>query len=200
MGKKARADKKKEARAAKKAAKKAKHASSSSSYESSYSSDSTYVSGDYDDLDDLLDDIEYAIQTSVHDVALEAKWALEDYIYKWYNTYSPKDYNRTYDFVNSADILDETEDGYVVGFDTSRIYRLSRAKNPKWGAHENFKKEDVSDSIPEYLINGSPMVAGGGNRRPFDGLEQLTYDLIRDYGKMMEHELVSNGLEIIGMR
>ena len=68
-------------------------------------------------LDSLFRHIEKNISNSLHYIALEVEKIMKEYIMKHlYNAYTPEDYTRTYDYINSLRIkkVNKTNSGYQV--------------------------------------------------------------------------------------
>lgn len=68
----------------------------------------------------------------------------------WYDRYSPKDYDRTYNLLNSV--------SYRVKEDSVEIYidedKLVHAVQAGWNQHMSFDGEDFSAGLIEFIENG----------------------------------------------
>lgn len=82
----------------------------------------------------------------------DAKEKLRDYIQEyWYDTYTPKDYDRTYDLLNSVDAKIEGNE-VVLYFDD---YQISSNRTGGWGQHIGFEGEPFEIEFIEMGLGGS---------------------------------------------
>jgi len=108
-------------------------------------------------LDSLIRHVEKNISNSLHYVALEVEKIMKEYIMEHlYNAYTPEDYTRTYDYINSLRIkkVNKTNSGYQVEiyFDTDAIYPRDADGDNRWSSHQNITNDvDVSKYIPLWI-------------------------------------------------
>lgn len=118
-----------------------------------------------------------AIELALDDVAAKSVERLTQYISEnWYEKYSPKDYQRTFEFLKSIAVIKArmVEDGSIeteIYFNTDKINAHVRKKG--LNAHASFSGKDVSQVIPEWLELGNSNIVGRKDTVSSDGLHSL---------------------------
>lgn len=118
---------------------------------------------DLRDLTRVFKYIEKSVKISISEVMQKIKDILKDYILAhWYNRagFSPSNYTRTYDYINSISIskVQVNGNGEVsasIYFDTDKIRPLPPAFPGEWGQHSGLSGQDVSAAIPYYIEYGN---------------------------------------------
>lgn len=124
------------------------------------------------DLNRVFKHIERVVRINMLEVMQKIKVVLVDYIMtNWYNRigFSPLNYTRTYDYVNSIDIskVEMRGDGKIsasIFFDTDKMRPLPPAFPGEWGIHQGLSGQDVSAAIPYFIEygNNSPLYSYEG--------------------------------------
>lgn len=144
--------------------------------------------------------ISECLSEAVDEAASEALDYLRNFIMQnWYNTYDPKTYERTRDFLESASKTQTTTNSKnevvcMLHFDTSKIY--SRYYGP-WhlNQHASFYGKDVSESIPRWIERGNPNIISRSGK-PLGSMEATIGMLERVFHKMVAKNLRKHGLKI----
>ena len=151
-------------------------------------------------VEDLELYISECLSKAVDEAAGEALDFLKDYIVtNWYNTYDPKAYERTREFLESASKTETTMNNKneivcMLYFDTSKIY--PRYFGPwKLNQHASFSGKDVSKSIPAWIERGNPNIIGR-NGKPLGSMEATINMLEKDFHKKVAQKLRAQGLKI----
>lgn len=126
----------------------------------------------YDQLQKYLNrHIGIALQQTGKDV----EKLVYDYIMENWYIYTPNEYLRTYQFINSLRVskVIETNGRYYVSiyFDTSAI-RASSVNDSRWNQHMSIHGEDVSGAIPLWIEEGN----NPNNKNPiyeYDGIHMM---------------------------
>jgi len=111
------------------------------------------------------------IKFALGEVAKKVEQVVKDYVMEnWYNAYTPTQYTRTYEFINSLTIskVEELGNGQysvVLFFDTNKIYPSAPDGIGRWSRHASITEvewdggtprlnDDVSDWIPYWISEG----------------------------------------------
>jgi hypothetical protein len=124
------------------------------------------------DLNRVFKHIERIVRINIPEAMTKIKEVLVDYIMtNWYSRigFSPSNYTRTYQYVNSIDIskVEMRGDGQIsasIFFDTNKIRPLPPAFPGEWGQHQGLSGQDVSAAIPYFIEfgNNSPLYSYEG--------------------------------------
>lgn len=159
------------------------------------------------DLQRLVDYIEKQTQDSLRLVALEVETMMKNYIIdKLYNSYTPKDYARSYNYLNSLTVRkvyknDKGELETEIFFDPNKIY--SREIHDRyWNQHMSLDGSTTWNGVPISELLPVWMEKGvSGSRWDREGiyvvdniLKKLDND--KQFKKMMERELRKKGFKI----
>lgn len=111
----------------------------------------------FKNLSDYYDYIDKSLKKAMKDIGEEVKLELQDYIWEnWYKTYNPKEYERTFDFLNCVTFnVGKSNGKYVaiVYYDTSKI-KAEYNEYSYWNNHMSLSGEDVSEYIPRWIEKG----------------------------------------------
>ena len=109
----------------------------------------------------------------------------------WYDTYSPLDYSRSYDLINSIDgIVEKNGKGdYTVRlfFDKSMIHSSG---GDGWGRHQGFDNERFADGLIEGIDTGIK----GSTNNPRYGVAIHFKDRITKFAQNMANKLLKQYL------
>ena len=159
------------------------------------------------DLQRLMDYIEKQTQDSLRLVALEVETMMKNYIIdKLYNSYTPKDYARSYNYLNSLTVRrvyknNKGELETEIFFDPNKIY--SREIHDRyWNQHMSvngdttWEGKSISEWIPVWMEHGV-----SGSKWDRDGIkvvDNILRELDNDkkFKKMMMNELRKKGFKV----
>lgn len=154
----------------------------------------------FDNLKSLQNYIRKNNKSVLHQIGLEIEEEMKQYIMKeLYQKYSPEDYARTYDYINSLTVssVKESSSGYVIEifFDANKISARS-VSDRYWNQHMSIDGDDFSKHIPyivEYGTNGSLH-----DREGIRVVEKTVEDLKQgDLIKKARNILKSKGFDIV---
>ena len=98
---------------------------------------------------------------------------------EWYSSYSPLDYERTEQFLESVVCrIDESNLTITVGYDAR--YIKSETRFGEWNVHRGFDYKDFRLGLVDFIENGGD--GGLSPRKGHDGINaiQQTMDFIQD--------------------
>ena len=142
------------------------------------------------------------IQKAVDKVAKDSVLYLTQYIMDhWYAKYSPKEYYRTFNFVQSASKTDTTISGRdgksvvcMLFFDTDKI--KPRFYGPEYlNPHANKFGASTAESIPRWIERGA-FFYGRGKTEGLGSMQATMKMLEREYPKRVQKELEKMGLKV----
>lgn len=153
------------------------------------------------EIENLQDVITQYLEVAVDQATEIALNYLCNYINdNWYETYTPRSYERTYDFLASATKLEAyvTQKGKVVAglyFDTNKIIPEKREKG--FNAHMSNSGVSTADSIPYFIeytndFFGRRKVSKNGLR----SMEKTIEMLEKNFPSMVQKELKKLGLDV----
>lgn len=151
------------------------------------------------DINNLEKYLLNCLTRSVDVVAENSLKILTDYIQKnWYNSYDPKSYKRTYDFLQSASRTETTQDGKnsvkcLIYFDRSKIKARFYGKS-QLNPHASFSGSDVSEMIPAWIERGNNFIGRGYEQ--LGSIDNLCNYLEKNFAKMVQKELKKMGLQV----
>lgn len=146
----------------------------------------------FKDLKSLFSYINKNLKFSLQEVGQQVEQIIKDYIMEHlYNAYTPSDYSRTYDFINSLSVkkVQQSNNGYIVElfFDTNRIISYE-VEDRYWNQHMNIDGSDtwngekINEWIPIWLEKGV-----SGSLWDRDGIDSM---------KNVKNELEATGKHI----
>lgn len=142
------------------------------------------------------------VEETLEKVTKEVEEELTEYVMKkWYASYTPKQYYRTMEYINSITRIkaNMAENGYIeteVFFDTDKIHPYIREKG-ELNAHASVSGADVSKRIPEWIENGNPSIIGRHDAASKEGIktvEHLQEWVNKNINKKFKQELRKYGL------
>ena len=151
------------------------------------------------DINNLEKYLLNCLTRSVDVVAENSLKILTDYIQKnWYNSYDPKNYERTYDFLRSASKTETTQNGKdsvkcLIYFDRSKIKARFYGKG-QLNPHASFSGADVSESIPAWIESGHNFIGRGYEQ--LGSMDAMFDYLEKNFAKMVQKELKKMGLQV----
>jgi len=152
--------------------------------------------------DDLEVYLKECIRQAVDNAAKDAVLFLVQYIMDhWYAKYSPREYERTFDFVRSASKTDTTFSGRggnsvvcMLYFDTSKI--IPRYYGPEYlNPHASKLGTSTAPIIPKLIEQGA-WFYGRGRTEGLGSMEATIAMLEKDFPKMVQKELKKMGLKV----
>ncbi len=157
-------------------------------------------------VDDLETYLKECIRQAVDNAAKDAVLFLVQYIMDhWYAKYSPKEYERTFDFVRSASKTETTWSGRgnaqnsggaicMLYFDTNKI--IPRYYGPTYlNPHASKDGFSTAPMIPNWIENGG-WFYGRGKTDGLGSMEATIKMLERNFPKMVQRELKNMGLKV----
>ena len=157
-------------------------------------------------VDDLEVYLKECIRKAVDEAAKDAVLYLVQYIMDhWYAKYSPKVYERTFDFVRSASKTETTWSGRgssknsggavcMIYFDTDKI--IPRYYGPEYlNPHASKDGGSTAKMIPGWIENGG-WFYGRGKTEPLGSMEATIKMLEKRFPKMVQDNLKKMGLKV----
>lgn len=150
---------------------------------------------DFKHLEQYLQD---CLAEAIDKVAEEALNYLTEYILKnWYNSYEPRSYKRTYDFLRSASktearLTNKNTVQCLLFFDTSKIN--AEIRPGRLNAHASFDGSSVTEKIPGWIERGHEFLGRG--YESLGSMESTIKMLERDFPRKVAKELRKMGLQV----
>lgn len=115
---------------------------------------------DFKSLDSLFNYINKNIKSVIPQLAQQIEETIKQYILERQYSWTPSDYSRTYQYINSLTIskIQESSDGIAVElyFDTSKITPMPHDDDRTWNKHMDMYGNPVNEFIPLWLEEGTP--------------------------------------------
>lgn len=165
----------------------------------------------FKNLDEYFKYVKKQIKSVLEQIAEEVRKELYDTVNdNLYKTYNPKQYQRTYELLNSiskTEIKENSDGEYyvVIYYDTDKILaypslsNLTGDKNEYgslWGQHADFYGNDVSEYIPLWIEHGTSGVNNPYHRKGIYAIDEVKEWIEKEFNNRFKKKLLARGIKV----